>query len=354
MDFPSVIRTLKALLPETYVDASIGNLAEAPPRELVEALHRAAREGKNGYSPGQGVPELVEATASLYTEVSGVHVPPEHVLITAGASSALTLLLLESEKGVLIPDPGFAAYEVMARVLGRKVIYYRLSGPRFQPEEEDVKEKAEHADTIIVASPNNPTSTTLSADSISLIRDIAEDRGLRVILDEPYFSIYFGESGYHSLYRHFPGAEVVSSYGKALAIPGWRVGFLISKRARELSSPHFSLTGGPPTPNQYAIAWIMDRFREYADDLRERLRRKRDYIMSRLAGVEFPVPEGTYFLFARVRGDDFEAAKRAARMGVMLLPGTMFGEGGRGFVRINFSLDFPELDRVAEVVRALQ
>ena len=351
MNLATVLGELRRIAPPGSIDASIGNLKHSPPGFLIEALVRAVREGRNGYSPPQGVPELREGTAGLYSEITGREVDPGDVLITVGASSALLALAVrESERGILVPDPGFTGYYTIFEGVGRRVIPYRLREGDFQPEPESLKEAAGMGDMIIVSSPNNPTSTELTPESVGLIRDLAEDEGLKVVLDEPYFSIYFRGNGYHSLYGSVPEAHVVSTFGKALAVTGWRVGFMISPLARELTPYHFAFVGGPPTPPQYAIAWSLPRFEEFASELRESLRRKRDLLMSLLEGFEYPVPVGSYFLFLRVGGDDVQAARELARRGLIVFPGSLFGTGGRGYIRINFSMEDEEIRRAAEIL----
>ena len=166
------------------ISLGIGEPDFTAPPQVVEALERAARSGLSGYSPTAGLPALREAIAGFYLDQFGARVDPRRVIVTAGASGALTLAcaaLVNAGGEVLMPDPSYPANSNFVLAAGGVPrLIPSTADKRFQLSAQDVAQHWTPATQgVLVASPSNPTGTSIAHGELAELLAQVRPRRLR-------------------------------------------------------------------------------------------------------------------------------------------------------------------------------
>ncbi|MCC5857977.1 MAG: pyridoxal phosphate-dependent aminotransferase [Ectothiorhodospiraceae bacterium] len=334
---------------------------------VVEAGVRALREGRTGYTPACGLPELRQAIAAHYRRTSGVVVDPSRILITPGASGALLLalaLVADAGDGVLVPDPGYPCNRHFVQHLDARAIPVPATAERrFQPGPDDL-EKAWDARCVaaMVASPANPTGTMLAPGQGAALHDWLEARRGVLIVDEIYHGLVYGAAP-PTILAERQSVLVVNSFSKYFGMTGWRLGWLVvpdgmQQDAEKLAQNLFIAAS---TPAQYAA---LACFEQPALDIFERRRlafaERRDWLLQAVREIGFRLPaepEGAFYLYADSSGlaADSQALCHGLleHAGVAITPGLDFGRmDAAGHVRFAYTSSLERLqlgvDRMAE------
>jgi tyrosine aminotransferase len=192
-----------------------------------------------GYSNACGIPEARLAIANHHSYPEH-QIGPEHVVVANGCSGALELALtalLDNDTFLLVPQPGFPLYQVIAESHGSAVLHYRLKADRnwecdLEHLEELVAKHVGKVRGIVVNNPSNPTGAVFSERHLAQILEFATHNRLPVVADEVYGDLTFGSNTFHPLARVAArmGREVpiitASGLAKQYLLPGWRVGWI--------------------------------------------------------------------------------------------------------------------------------
>ena len=243
------------------VHLEVGEPDFTTPEHVVEAAHEAARTGLTRYAPNAGLPELREALADKVARRNGYGARPEQVVVTQGGIQALYLALralLEPGDEVLLPDPAWPNYRMIAHLLGARVLSYPLvAGGGFLPRPEDLERLVTpRTRAILVNSPSNPLGTVVPRELMEGLLAFARERGLWVISDEVYDEIVFDGDFVSAGSVAVQGDRLVSvySFSKVYAMTGWRVGYLVAPPdlARVLTGMQEPIISCVNTPAQMA------------------------------------------------------------------------------------------------------
>ena len=339
----------------------------AAPR-VVAAAERALHDGRTGYTQATGLPELRKRIAGWYGERFGLDIAPERIVVTAGASAALQLLclaLFEAGDEVLMPDPSYPCNRHFVAAAGARA---RLlpAGPRarFQLDAASVRQAwTGAARGVLLASPSNPTGTSIAPAELAAIAAIARQQGGWTIVDEIYLGLGYEEAyGHSALGLRGPAGEdlgdsvlSVNSFSKYFGMTGWRLGWLVLPPA--LVAPVEKLAQNlyicPPTLAQHAAlaCFEPDSIAEY-ERRRAAFRQRRDRVVPALReiGFEVPVPpDGAFYVWADCSRFSpsswdfcFDMMRRAH---VALTPGRDFGPAQADrFIRLSFASSMATLD----------
>ncbi len=336
----------------SIVHLSIGEPDFTAPPPVRAAAIKAIEAGLTQYTPALGTDALRAAIAADYARRFRIALEPERIVVTAGASGALLLALaalLERDRTVLMPDPSYPCNRHFAAVFDG---HARLlpCGPetRFQPTAEMI-ESAWTADTagLLLASPSNPTGTSIEPSMLSAIADGVRRRSGFLIVDEIYQGL---------TYDHAPSTAlalgedvlVLASFSKYFNMTGWRLGWLVAPRALvpTLEKLAQNLFICPSAVAQHAaLACFSAEALTIYEARREEFRRRRDFLVPALRslGFEIPVvPDGAFYIYAgigRLAPDSWEFAFDLLReAGVCLVPGRDFGRAQTArYVRISYA-----------------
>ncbi|MGC8508235.1 MAG: pyridoxal phosphate-dependent aminotransferase [Thiomonas sp.] len=322
------------------IHLSVGEPDFTAPEPVVEAATRALRDGRTGYTLAPGLPALRERIAQHYAQVHGVQIDPARVFITAGASGALTLaslLLFNPGDEVLMPDPSYPCNKNFVAAAGARARMLPAPAPqRFQLTAAEV-EAAWNAHTagVLLASPSNPTGTSIAPDELRRIADVVRARGGVSIVDEIYLGLSFDRAYGRTALAAGDDIITVNSFSKYFQMTGWRLGWLVVPPA--LIAPLERLAGNlficaSSVAQHAALACFEpDTLAEY-ERRRAEFQRRRDLIVPGLdaLGLTVPVrPDGAFYVYAdcsRFAADSWDFCFDVMRdTGVVLVPGKDFG-----------------------------
>jgi aspartate aminotransferase len=337
------------------------------PEHVVEAAHQAARAGRTRYAPNAGLPDLREALADKVARRNGYEAYPNQVVVTQGGIQALYLVLralLEPGDEVLLPDPAWPNFRMIAHLLGARVLSYPLvAGGDFLPRLEDLERLVTpRTRAILVNSPSNPLGTVLPRDLLETLLAFARRRGLWFISDEVYDEVVFDDVFVSTGSVADPGDRLVSvySFSKVYAMTGWRVGYLVAPpdMAKLLTGMQEPIISCVNTPAQMAALAAVTGPQDIVRKMRDAYRARRDELLDILdrGGLPSSQPSGAFYVWADVSeasqpSMDF-ARSLIEREHVAVAPGSAFGELGEGYVRLSLASSRENLlDGASRLVR---
>jgi aspartate aminotransferase len=340
------------------------------PEHVVEAAHEAARMGRTRYAPNAGLPELREALAEKVVRRNGYGTQPEQVVVTQGGIQALYLVLralLEPGDEVLLPDPAWPNYRMIAHLLGARVLAYPLVAEGgFLPRLEDLERLVtSRTRAILVNSPSNPLGTVVSRELMEELLAFARRRGLWFVSDEVYDEVVFDDVFASAGSVADPGDRLVSiySFSKVYAMTGWRVGYLVAPPdlARILTGMQEPIISCVNTPAQMAALAAVIGPQGVVREMSEAYRARRDELLGVLDGGGLPSsrPSGAFYVWtdvseAGVPSMDF-VRSLIEREHVAVAPGSAFGELGEGYVRLSLASSREDLlDGTSRLVQCVR
>jgi N-succinyldiaminopimelate aminotransferase len=316
------------------------------PAGMLDAAKNALFGGANQYPPGPGRPELRAAIARHRRRYGTEYDPDTEILVTAGATEAITATLIaltEAGDEVIVIEPyydSYAAAVAMAGAQRRVVGLVEGEDGRFGLDVDGLRAAVTpRTRAILVNSPHNPTGTVFTRAELTALAALCVEHDLIAITDEVYEHLVFDVS---SGVEHLPLATLpgmrertvsISSAGKTFNCTGWKIGWVCStpelvaavKAAKQFIT---FVSGGPLQP---AVAYALDHELPWVDGLRESLQEKRDRLSAGLADAGFAVrpAAGTYFVCVDVRPLGFADAAELAwelpgRVGVAAVPVKVF------------------------------
>jgi aspartate aminotransferase/aminotransferase len=339
------------------------------PAHIVEAGCAAARAGFTTYTANKGLVEVRASIAAKLKTVNGIDTAVDDIVITAGAVNALvealTAIVSPGDR-ILIPDPGWPNYQMMADVLSAEtVLYPLLPDEGYLPDLDRLDELARTsgATVLMINTPGNPTGAVFPREVVERLVELSARHGMYLLSDECYEQIVF--EGEHVSPAAVDGAEhvlSVFSMSKSYAMTGWRMGYLtgpsdVVDLVAKVQEPMISCaTAIAQKAGQAALEGDQQCVREMTRSYRER----RDMVVDilREGGLLVSVPRGAFYIMADVSAvtqDSYGFARRLiTETGVAVAPGETFGPSGAGTVRLSLATATPELREGTErLVRAV-
>lgn len=321
------------------ISLGIGEPDFTAPPQVLQAMQRAADAGLSGYSPPAGLPALRQAIAHFYGERFGAAVDPGRVIVTSGASGALLLAamaLINPGDEILMPDPCYPANRNFILAAGGSArLVPAAAASRYQLSAADVRAHWGPATRgVLVASPGNPTGTSIARDELAAILDEVRCRGGLALVDEIYLGLSY-EGQPRSALALDDGVVIINSFSKYFHMTGWRLGWMIVPDAmvEPIERIAASLAICAPTLAQHAaLACFEPQTLTIYDERREAFRQRRDYLVPELERLGFAVParpDGAFYIYADTRALAADSQDLSRRMlheaGVAAVPGLDFG-----------------------------
>jgi methionine aminotransferase len=284
------------------------------PEFLKDEINQAISEGKNQYSPSNGLPELLVQIANMIHRQYQTHLADEkkvdgldNVTITSGATEALWVAiqtLVRPNDEVIIFDPAYDSYEPAIELSGGICRHITLAAPSYAINWAQVEQTINtKTRAIIINSPHNPTGSILSKSDLTALQGLVEKYNLYVISDEVYEHMTFDGLRHESVLRYpelFKRAFVVSSFGKTFHCTGWKMGYCVAPNelTAEFRKIHQYVTFCSFTPAQIAIAQMLKEQPSHITALANFYQQKRDVLINALKNSRFTLlpSKGTYFL----------------------------------------------------------
>ena len=321
-----------------------------------------------GYTAALGVPALRQSLARHYDRWYGLSVDPAQIAITTGSSGAFVLAFLAAfEPGdrVALARPGYPAYRNILASLGCEVVDIACGAEtRYQPTPDLLDAAVAEGGPlagVILASPANPTGTMVDPSEMAALVGWCEAAGARLVSDEIYHGITYGEQSTTSAWQYGRDPIVVSSFSKYWGMTGWRLGWALLPE--DLVGAVDALAGNlalcPPALAQHAaVAAFTPASYAAAESAVERYREHRGLVLDRLPALgwgETAPADGAFYVYADI-ADQLAATGEAGSVdwckrlldetGVALTPGTDFDAvGGNDWVRLSFAADRAVLEQ---------
>ena len=349
---------------------NIGEPDFTAPKLVLAAAERALRAGRTQYTDATGLPALRERISQWYAERFGLTIAPRRIVVTAGASAALQLAclaLVDRDDEVLLPDPSYPCNRhFVAAAEGRAVLLPASSDQRYQLSATSVNAAwSERTRGVLLASPSNPTGTSIDPDEMGRIVALVRARGGFTLVDEIYLGLSFDERYGHSALAHGDDVVAINSFSKYFSMTGWRLGWLVVPES--LVAPIEKLAQNlyicPSSVAQHAAlaCFEPDSIAEY-ERRRTEFRARRDFLVPALnrLGLTVPVlPDGAFYAWADCSAHSpsswdfcFDMMRRAH---VAITPGRDFGRhASERFVRLSYASSMAQLheavDRLGNVL----
>lgn len=348
-----------------------------PDFNVPDAMKQAAIDSINNndshYAPGTGTVALRKAIAHFLSDRYQLDYDPDgEIAVTIGATQgiyATLATLINPGDEVLIATPTFPLYMATTTILGGKVVEIDTSDNDFVLTPDKLKETiANHpaAKALVLNYPSNPTGVTYSNDQIADLAATVKDTDLVVIADEIYSELVY-DGKHTSIAKFIPDQTLLlNGASKSHAMTGYRIGFIAGPK--QLMGPVSALSGMMITAaTDSAMAAATAAFgteagRQATLEMKEAYQQRRDFLVNALQGLGFDLatPHGAFYVFAKLPAsagnDDVAFATKLAEEGkVAVTPGSYFGAGGQGFLRLSYATSMDNLklavDRITNFLK---
>src|SRR6202140_1660494 len=334
------------------------------PAHLIDAVHKAMRDGKNGYAPSSGIKEALDAIRGEAAR-KGISTVQD-VFVTTGVSETVDLCLtalLNSGDDLLTPCPDYPLYSAVLAKLGIGLnTYYLDEEDGWQPDLDDIRRKiTPRTRGIVLINPNNPTGAVCSRAMLEQIAELARRHNLVIFADEIYDKLILEDDEHVSMASVAPDVPVVTFGGlsKNYLAPGWRIGWgIVSGEAATVKNYNEGIQRllrarlCANHPEQYAIKAALEGPQDHLIEVRKKLRSRRDLTVqwcNSTARVSCVSPRGAFYAYPRIdipEGDDVFVKELILQKHVMVVHGSGFGQKpGTKHFRIVFLPDEQTLSK---------
>lgn len=336
------------------IKLTLGEPDMATPEHVKQAAIRSIEEDDSHYAPQMGKPELLEAISDYIQNTRDVHYDPQtEIIATVGATEALDATLfaiLNTGDKVVVPTQIFSLYFPLIEMTGATVVQVDTSADNFvlTPEklEEVLEEEGKGVKAVILNYPSNPTGREYPQEVLAGLAEVIKKHHLYAIADEIYSELVYGVEHY-SIATMIPERTIfISGLSKSHAMTGYRLGYVAApaKIMANISKMHAFLVTTVTNNVQVAAAEALTNGLNDPLEFRKIYQHRRDLLVAGLKklGFEMLTPEGAFYLFAKIPAqfgtDDVAFAKQLAKEAkVGVTPGSAFGKGGDGYVRLSYA-----------------
>lgn len=329
------------------------------PEHVKQAAIESIEADESHYAPSNGTLALRTAAAEFLATKYDVHYDPaSEVIITAGATggiyTALTSILNPGDE-VLIPTPIFPLYIAIVKLAGATPVFMDTSDNGFVLSPDQLQTTlAAHPKTkaVVLNFPSNPTGVTYRHDDLKALAAVLADQPIFVLSDEIYSELTYGEP-HESIANYLPTQTILlNGVSKSHAMTGWRIGIMCAPKAitAQLGKIHQFTVTSTTTNAQAAATEALKNGLDDAQVMKREYQERRDYLYDALneLGFQSAKPEGAFYLFSKIpaglpQNSMAFCRELAHEARVALIPGSSFGPGGEGYVRISYAASMADL-----------
>jgi aminotransferase len=374
---PSGIRKFFDLVNEMEdaISLGVGEPDFVTPWHVREACIYSLESGTTSYTSNKGMPELREAISEQTRDDMELdYNPGEEILITTGVSEAVDLAFratLNPGDEVIVPEPCYVAYVPDIVLAGGTPVSIptRLS-EEFKVRSEDIAAAVtERTKAIMLSYPNNPTGAVMTREDLEEIADVVVENDLLVVSDEVYGKLSYGSSGRHYSFAQLEGMQdrtlILNGLSKSHAMTGWRIGYALGDPAivGAMTKVHQYTMLCAPVMAQVAALEALQRGEEEMLAMRHEYDLRRRMFVSGLnrIGLDCFEPKGAFYAFPSIESTGLSSEEFAERLlkdqKVAVVPGSVFGRSGEGFLRCSYATSREELiealDRMEKFLEGL-
>ncbi len=354
---------------KSIIHLEIGEPDFDTPQHIIDAASDALNSGWTHYGPSAGDPELRTVIAEHIQNSRGFPVAPDEVVVVPGAKPIIywgITALVDPGDEVIYPNPGFPIYESMINFCGgvpvpiplREEIEFRLDPAELA---DLVTDKTK---MIIINSPQNPTGGVLTGEDLEAIAEIARERDIMVMSDEPYELVLY-EGEHHSI-AAVEGMKdltiLLDCFSKSFAMTGWRLGYGVMNKelAAQIAKLQTNCTSCTTSFVQRAGIAALQGPMEQSLAMVAEFKKRRDVIvdgLNSIPGISCLRPHGAFYVFPNVTGTGIDCRELATKIleeaSVAVLSGTAFGEYGEGYLRLSYANSVENIEEAVRRIGAL-
>ena len=358
----SGIRVMFALADEIegVVNLGIGQPDFDTPQHIREAAKLALDDGYTRYPPARGFFDLRQAIAEKLRKKNNIHSDPDtNIFVAVGAMQVIfnaILHLIEPGEEVMVIDPGYDYYSQIGLFGGLPVRIPAREENGFKVDPVDV-EKAVTPKTkmMIINTPANPTGALLDKEILAALAEISQHHGVLVLADEPYEDIVFNGNRHQSIAAIDGMQELTISaftLSKTYAMTGWRVGYAVAPKSviDEMEKLMEHMVSGVTAMAQRAAIAAITGPQTCVQEMLEAYERRRRIVyegLNAIEGISCLMPQSTFYAFPNIKNlgmSSWELAKFLVKEHkVAVVPGSIFGRNGEGYLRLSFAASSEQL-----------
>jgi len=332
-----------------------------------EAAIASLEQGHTSYTANAGLLELRKEITKYMKRSFNLEYDPYHeVVVTVGASQALDIAMraiINPGEEVIVVEPSFVAYAPLVSLAGGIPVPLATKGENgFKLTAKDLEAViTPKTKALLICSPNNPTGTQLNKEDLLALSHIIEKHDLVVFSDEIYAELAYDEEfvSFASINGMRDRTVVINGFSKGFAMTGWRLGFVCApyELAEAMLKIHQYAMMCAPTMAQYAAVEALKNGMHDVEDMRRSYRARRNYIVKSFneIGLDCHVPGGAFYAFPSIKKTGMTSEKFAERLlleeKVAVVPGSVFGTSGEGYVRASYASSFEQLQEAVQRMR---
>lgn len=336
------------------VKLTLGEPDFAVPAHVKQAAIASIQHDESHYSASRGTKALRQAISGYLDRTRGIRYDPDsEIIVTVGATEAITATmmgLLNPGDKVIVPSPIFSLYFPSVALSGAEPVAvdtrdddFLLTADRLEQELATIDGQVK---ALVLNYPNNPTGRSYSKEQLVALAKVIKKHHLLAVVDEIYSELTY-DGPFVSLASLLPGQTVlINGFSKSHAMTGYRLGYLAApaELTSQISKVHSFMVTAPNDTAQAAGLEALTHGQADPAYFRKRYRQRRDYLVNALEGLGLDLikPEGAFYVFVKIPKDygtdDFRFARDLAHQAkVGVIPGSAFGPGGEGFVRLSYA-----------------
>jgi aminotransferase len=349
---------------ENVISLGIGEPDFDTPEPIIRAGIESLERGETHYSSNSGLMALRRAIADhLDARYDQTYNPASEILVTVGVSEALYLALaatLDPGDECIVPEPCFVSYAPEVTFAGGKpvIVPTRVENDFQITAEEIASAITPRTKALLIGYPNNPTGAVMSRERLNEIAALAKQHDLLVISDEIYDRLVYGTE--HVCFPSLPGMYsrtiLLQGFSKAYAMTGWRIGYIAAPAEilGQLRKVHQYTIMCAPTVSQYGALAALEEGEPFVQEMVAEYDRRRRLIVDGLneLGLDCFEPQGAFYAFPSIQVtgmDDNQFAETLLHEErVAVVPGSAFGEAGKGYVRCSYATAYEKIEQALE------
>ena len=359
----------KVLQVQGAISLTLGQPDFPVPENIKKAMIRAINENKTEYTANAGIPELRHEISNFLCGMD-INYSADEIVVTVGGSEALLCVFaafLNAGDKVLVPTPAYPAYESCAKIFGAEVVNYNLNSDftiNFEILSKLIND--ENPKLLVLSHPSNPTGAALSQGERDKLYQILKEKNIYIISDEIYSSLCYEK--YYSLAQIDELRNrviLVGGFSKMFSMTGLRVGYVCASKyiMDNIMKVHQYNVSCATSISQWGAYEGLISCMNDVDNMKADFEKRKEYVYKRLKqmGMEVALPRGAFYIFPSITKFSMKSEEFCDRLlyegKVAVVPGSAFGIGGEGFIRISYSYCLEVLkdglDRMEEWIKSL-
>lgn len=330
------------------------------PKLIKDATIKSIENGDVFYTSNYGIMPLREAVAEKLRNENNLDYTAKEVLITAGATESIYdsySLILEEGDEILLPNPCWPNYVNAAHIMGAVPVRYSLAEENdFQIDFDELEGLVtEKTKAIVIINPSNPIGSMFTLETLEKLANFAKKKDILVISDEIYEKIIYGNKKHISI-ASLDGMKertiTINGFSKTYSMTGFRLAYIAAPEEfiRVLNIIHQHNTSCATSFVQHGGITALKEGGDASEEMVKEYKRRRDYIVEKvnsIEGLRLNAPDGAFYAFINIKGLGISSEEFCNYLldeeCVAIVPGTVFGSAGEGFVRFSYASSYEDI-----------